>query len=178
LKRGYTDLKPNALERAKRRDQFEIIPKFAVRVDDLRRALLDHEPHIVHFSGHGAGGNGLALEDNSGKMKLVSTASLARLFNSFKDEVECVFLNACYSEVQAEAIHQHIDYVVGMNQAIGDRAAIEFAKGFYDALRAGRSIEVAFELGCTSIDLESIPESSTPVLKSRKGGVTEMVSDR
>lgn len=151
----------HALERARRRDQFEIIPRFAVRVDDLRRALLDHEPHIVHFSGHGAGRNGLALEDNSGTMKLVSTAALARLFSLFKNEVECVFLNACYSEEQAEAIYQHINYVIGMNQAIGDRAAIEFAKGFYDALGAGRSIEVAFEIGCTAIDLENIPESST-----------------
>ncbi|MCV3215458.1 hypothetical protein OGM63_18390 [Plectonema radiosum NIES-515] len=32
------------------------------------------------------------------------------------------------------AIAQHIDYVIGMNQAIGDRAALEFSVGFYDAL--------------------------------------------
>jgi hypothetical protein len=93
-----------ALERSKCRDQFEIIAKFAVRVDDLRGALLDHEPQIVHFSGHGAGSQGLALEDNFGKVQLVRTVSLARLFKSF-EAVECVFLNACYSEVQAEAIY-------------------------------------------------------------------------
>ena len=34
-----------------------------------------------------------------------------------------------------------------MNQAIGDLAAIEFAKGFYGALFEGRSIKDAFELG-------------------------------
>lgn len=55
-----------------------------------------------------------------------------------------------------------------MSQAIGDRAAIEFAKGFYDGLGAGRSIEEAFELGCTAIDLENISESETPVLKTRQ----------
>ena len=43
------------LQRSRSRDQFEIISKWAVRPDDLRRALLDHEPQIVHFSGHGAG---------------------------------------------------------------------------------------------------------------------------
>jgi len=53
------------LERAKRREQFEIITKWAVQVDDLRRALLDYEPQIVHFSGHGTGSDGLALENNS-----------------------------------------------------------------------------------------------------------------
>jgi len=155
------------LERAKRRDEFEIISKLAVRVDDLRRALLDYEPEIVHFSGHGAGSEGLALENNSGQMQLVSAEALARLFKLFP-QIECVILNACYSEVQAEAIHQHIDYVIGMNFAIGDQAAIKFAVGFYDALGAGRTIEDGFEFGCTSIDLESLPESATPVLKNRK----------
>lgn len=156
------------LQRSRSRDKFELITKWAVRPDDLRRALLDNEPQIVHFSGHGAGNEGLALENNTGQMQLVSTESLARLFKLFKDKIECVLLNACYSEVQAEAIYQHIDCVVGMNQAIGDRAAIKFAVGFYDALGADRSYEDAYEFGCTAIDLESIPESSTPVLKSQK----------
>ncbi|MBW4476040.1 MAG: AAA-like domain-containing protein [Tolypothrix brevis GSE-NOS-MK-07-07A] len=155
------------LERSRSRDQFEIISRWAVRPNDLQRALLDHEPQIVHFSGHGAGTQGLILEDGAGKMQLVSAQSLARLFRLFQNKVECVLLNACYSEVQAEAICQHIDYVVGMNQAIGDRAAIKFAVGFYDGLGAGRSLEDAFELGCIAIDFESIPESATPILKKR-----------
>ena len=152
-----------ALERSRTKERFQIISKFAVRVSDLRRSLLDYEPQFVHFSGHGAGEHGLALEDDGGKMKLVSTASLARLLKSFR--VKCVLLNACYSEKQAAAICQHVDYVMGMNQAIGDRAAIEFAVGFYDTLGVGRSIEDAFEIGCATLDLESIPESATPILK-------------
>jgi len=155
------------LERSRSRDQFQIISKWAVRPNDLRRALLDHKPEIVHFSGHGAGSQGLALENNSGQMQLVKTETLAGLFELF-DSIECVLLNACYSEVQAEAIYQHVDCVIGMNRAIGDRAAIEFAVGFYDALGADRSYEDAYKFGCLSIDLEGIPESSTPVLKSRK----------
>ena len=166
-----------AMKLAKKGTRFEIISEFAVRVDDLRRSLLEHTPQIVHFSGHGAGSNGIALENDSGQMQLVSTASLARLFKFFRADLECVFLNACYSDVQAAAIHQHINYVIGMNQAIGDRAAIEFAKGFYDALGAGRSIEDAFELGCTTIDLESIPESSTPVLRSPSMRQAQTVSE-
>ncbi|MEH1807111.1 AAA-like domain-containing protein [Nostoc sp.] len=155
------------LQRSRSRDKFELVTKWAVRPDDLRRALLDHNPHIIHFSGHGGGNQGLALENNTGEMQLVSTESLARLFKLFKDKIECVLLNACYSEVQAESIYQHINCVVGMNRAIGDRAAIKFAVGFYDALGADRSYEDAYEFGCSAIDLESIPESSTPVLKSR-----------
>jgi AAA-like domain/CHAT domain len=154
------------LERAKSRDKFEIITKWAVRSDDLRRALLDYEPEIVHFSGHGSGEDGLVLENATGQMQLVSTESLARLFKLF-EKTECVLLNACYSEAQAEAIFQHADCVIGMNQIIGDEAAIKFAVGFYDALGANRSYEDAYEFGCSAIALEGIPESATPVLKSR-----------
>jgi hypothetical protein len=157
-----------AIKRANNREQFEIVTSLAIRVEDLRRALLEYQPAIVHFSGHGSGSTGLALENNSGQVQLVSTEPLARLFGLFQDKIECVLLNACYSQTQAEAIHQHIDYVVGMNQAIGDVAAIEFAIGFYDALGAGRSYEDCFEVGCASVDLQGIPESDTPVLKARR----------
>ena len=164
------------LQRSRRRDQFEIISRWAVRTDDLRRALLDHEPQIVHFLGHGAGAKGLILEDDVGQMKLVSASSLARLFKLFQSQVECVVLNACYSEVQAEAIQQHIDCVIGMNQAIGDRAAIEFAVGFYDGLGAGRSYADAFEFGLSAIDLEGIPETATPQLKQRSAATPQITS--
>jgi CHAT domain len=157
-----------ALKRANNRSEFEIVTSWAIRVEDLRRALLDEEPTIVHFSGHGSGSTGLVLENNSGQMQLVSTESLARLFKSFQASVECVLLNACYSETQADSIHQYIDCVMGMNRAIGDNAAIKFAVGFYDALGAGKPYEVCFELGCASIDLEGIAESETPVIKIRQ----------
>lgn len=156
-----------ALKRAKNREQFEIVTEWAVRVEDLRRALLDHQPTIVHFSGHGLGTTGLILENNLGKRQLVSSESLARLFKLFQKKIECVLLNACYSEVQADAIYQHIDCVIGMNRSIGDVAAMEFSVGFYDALGAGNSYDDCFEVGCASIDLEGIPESETPVLKFR-----------
>ena len=119
------------LERAKRRDQFKLVQKWAVTDDDLRRALLDNEPEIVHFSGHGSGADGLAFEDDSGHIQLISGDALSRLFELCADSVKCVVLNACYSEAQADAIAGHIDFVVGMKKAIGDEAAIKFAVGFY-----------------------------------------------
>lgn len=154
------------LERSRQRDQFNVITRSALRIDDLRRTLLDHQPQIVHFSGHGAGTNGLALENSSGQLQLVSTEALAKLFGLFR-EIECVVLNACYSKEQAQEIHQQINCVVGMNQAIGDRAAIQFAIGFYDGLGAGSSYDDAFQIGCSNIDLQGISASSIPVLLSR-----------
>jgi AAA-like domain/CHAT domain len=156
------------LTRARQRDRFDLKQKWAVRPRDVQRAILDLTPQIVHFSGHGVGEGGLALEDEEGQVKLVSTQAIAGLFELFADQIECVLLNACYSEVQAAAISQHIPYVIGMTQAVGDAAAREFAVGFYDALGAGRGIEFAYKYGCSSILMAGIPENLTPVLLKKE----------
>ena len=111
--------------------------------------------------------DGLAFEDDSGQTLLISGDSLSRLFELCRYHVKCVVMNACYSEAQADAIAQHIDYVVGMKKSIGDEAAIKFAVGFYDALWAGRDMEKAFKFGCSAVDLKGIPEYLTPVLKKK-----------
>ena len=153
---------------SKHRDQFQLQKQGALRTDDLRRVLLDTTPTplIVHFCGHGTGENGLVLENEQGNTQLVSTEALTNLFELFAGQIECVVLNACYSEVQASAIVQHVGYVIGMNKAIGDKAAIKFTTGFYDALVGGRSVEDAYKFGCNAIQSEGIPEHLTPVLKT------------
>ncbi|MCP4150166.1 MAG: CHAT domain-containing protein [bacterium] len=156
------------LRRSKYRKQFELDYKHAVRRMDFRRAILDYEPQIVHFAGHGEK-SGLQLEDKQGKPAEISSEALAGLFKLFSGHVECVVLSACYSASQAEAINRHIDFVIGMQCAISDEAAIKFSVGFYDALGAGRSIEDAFEFGRIAL-METLPEKSehlTPQLHKR-----------
>jgi hypothetical protein len=155
------------LRRSKYREQFVIESAEAVRYRDIRRAILDSEPNIVHFSGHGEGEEGLVFEDESGQIRLVGAEALSNLFELFADKVECVVLNACYSQVQAEAIARYIPYVVGMKKAIGDKAAIEFAIGFYDALGAGKTVEFSYKLGCNAIEIAGIDESLIPQLLNR-----------
>ncbi|MBT9316815.1 AAA-like domain-containing protein [Leptothoe spongobia] len=150
------------------RDSFNVVSQWATRPDDLRRALLKYKPQIVHFSGHGAGTEGLLLESDTGAAKPVSGLALAQLFDLFSS-VECVLFNACYSQVQAEAVVEHVDYVIGMTHAMGDRAAIEFAVGFYDALGYGHPVPFAYKVGLSAIALEGIDEVATPILKVRKG---------
>jgi hypothetical protein len=156
------------LRRAKYRSQFDIRSKLAVRLRDLRRALLDYEPHIVHFAGHGKE-EGLLVEDEMGSSATISSKALSQLFKLFSNQVECVVLSACYSERQTAAINKHIKYVIGMRKEIADKALIEFAVGFYDALAAGRSIEEAFEFGRSAIlaEFPDLPDHLIPVLKKR-----------
>ncbi|MEA5476170.1 COR domain-containing protein, partial [Pseudanabaena galeata UHCC 0370] len=136
----------------------------AVRPRDIQQSILDFDPQIIHFSGHGGNEAGLVFEDIDGNPKLISGEALADLFELFSDRLECVVLNACYSETQALAISQHINYVIGMDRKIGDRAAIEFAVGFYTALGANKPYDFAFKLGCNAIHLAGIDEAHTPQL--------------
>lgn len=157
------------LRRSKNRDQFDLRSEWAVRVRDLRRALLEHEPQILHFSGHGEE-DGLLLENNMGFPEPVASNVLSDLFRLFSQQVECVVLSACHSAKQAAAIRKHIRYVIGMRAEIEDRGAIEFSTGFYDALGMGTTIEDAFQLGRNALmgALPDVQAHLIPVLYKKK----------
>jgi CHAT domain-containing protein len=151
------------------RDLIEFIPKFALRPSDLQKALLTHQPHIIHFSGHGDKEQGIILEDRQGHMKAVSKQALGDLFKILKDNIRVVVLNACHSNLQIEAVTEVIDFTITMKGTIGDDAAVTFAPHFYQAIAHGRSVKEAFELARNELDLEGIPESDTPSLLEREG---------
>jgi len=156
------------LQLSKLRDRFLLESRESVRPRDITQAIFDVEPQIVHFSGHGLSTGELCFEDILGKTQSVQPEALANLFELVAEQVSCVILNACYSESQAKAIAEHVPFVVGMNKAIGDRAAITFATGFYKALGAGRSFEEAYKFARVEIQLEGIPEDLTPILCAGK----------
>lgn len=154
------------LDRARKRDDFQLDYRHAVRPRDIQRALLDVKPQIIHFAGHGEGQNGLTFEDNLGNAVPVRGDALAGLFNVFSTHVECVVLNGCYSKTQAEDIVQYIDYVIGMDGSISDVASLEFASAFYDALGTGENYEFAYEFARAAISL-NVPAFSR--LKTSRG---------
>lgn len=152
---------------AEHRDSIELVSAWAVRPDDLQQTLLEHKPHIVHFSGHGESTGELILLDKDGNPKPVKPEAIQALLTTLKDNIRIVFFNACYTEKQAQAITGVIDCVIGMNTYISDQAATIFAASFYRALGFGRSVKEAFELGKTALLLEGIPEEKTPKLLTK-----------
>ncbi|BCX08159.1 MAG: hypothetical protein KatS3mg066_2018 [Fischerella sp.] len=169
-----------AIRRASNRDLFEIRVRTAVRPQDIRRAIAEEQPEIVHFCGHGLKDGSLLLEDEGGNHKPVSAEALASLFKLHVNYVKCVLLNAWYSEKPAGAISQYIDYTIGMNKPIKDRAAIEFAKGFYDGLGyklLGNQdvFQRAFDEAMVAIQMENLLEGSIPILWKR--GITQKNPD-
>lgn len=151
------------------RDCFELVSVWAVTSEELQEVFQRHQPHILHFSGHGTKTQGIALEDEKGNMSLLNKRAFANLLKVLKDNLRMVVLNACYSKDQAKYLQEMVDFTITMNKPIGDEAAIVFASHFYQGLAFDRSVQTAFELGRSQLDLSKIRESDMPKLLVRYG---------
>lgn len=156
------------IQLSKYRDNFYLVVKHAATIHDLRRTLLEHEFQIIHFSGHGTT-QGLAFENEVGEAHVVPPIALAQLLSTYSPPVESVILNACFSEDQGQLVSLGVPYTIAMTAAISDKAAIEFTRGYYDAVGAGKDIIFAFEEGCRAIKLSGLSNDAAPVfLKGTK----------
>ncbi|MFP3939283.1 MAG: CHAT domain-containing protein [Thermoanaerobaculia bacterium] len=169
---------------ASRKDvETRIVQQATVR--QLRRAIRELGPHVVHFIGHGgffgAGREAAALfVDSGGAGDPVSGSDLAAVLRG-PAELRLVVLNSCnsgglsrrqgrdaFSGLAAALVRGGCPAVVAMQRPITDRAAIAFGEGFYQALAAGDPVEVAVTEGRQAVfDLDRRRASfewATPVL--------------
>jgi len=148
--------------------EYRVEAEWAVRATDLSRILMQHEPLIVHFSGHGSPTGDIVLQDEIGHATPVSIRSLANLFEILRGGTECVVLNACYSSERAQALANYVGCVIGMEKSIGDPSALRFAGGFFRGVAFGKDYHEAFRLGCNEIDLVDLPDASVPHFTTRE----------
>jgi hypothetical protein len=120
----------------------------AARVDDFRSALLKKDFDVIHFSGH-SDAKSLVFQGGGGAADEVSMDAFAKALANYP--VKCVVLNACSSI--ANLTDPISPITIGMDAAIADEAAVEFSRGFYDALANGRSFPRAFDEGKTALKL-------------------------
>jgi hypothetical protein len=146
---------------AKFRDQIRLRSRWAARPDDLLQALNEDSPSVLHFSGHGAGDQGLYFQSEDGNAERVGAEGLAQVMQAAGASVVLVVLNACYSEVQAQVLVAHVPCVIGMSSAIGDKAAIVYAASLYRALAFGRSVANAHAQGLAALALHSTTREQT-----------------
>ncbi|MFN8495657.1 MAG: CHAT domain-containing protein [Caldilineaceae bacterium] len=147
------------------RDNIQVNVLHAATIHDVRRALLESSYKIIHFSGHGAG-DGLVFENESGKPHIVMPNALADFLAAYSPPIECVILNACYTKSQGQLLASSIPYTIATESPISNSGAIEFTRGFYDAIGAGKTIEFAYQEGCRTMRLTGHQTSDIPLLFS------------
>ncbi len=123
----------------------------AATIDDLRQKLLASSFDIVHFSGHGTRA-GLVFEDLDGRIMVPSSEELAKLLG--RHQVGTAILNACYSMSVGRFSSVGLDFTVAATGPVADPAAIEFTRGFYDAIGAGMPTPDAYEEGLSCARLK------------------------
>ena len=152
------------LLRSPNRDEFELVPCLSSRITDLQRELLEKEPYIVHFTGHGTCKGICMIGDDTGNTQIIKNKPLGGLFKLFSKSINCVFLNSCHSSSQSSAIGEHIENVVCMSSAIKDVTAIKFSSAFYMSLGTGKDVPFSFEFAKNSIDLHDCTDKDLPIL--------------
>ena len=135
-----------------KKGMFELIQEWDVSEDTFLEVVAEQKPMLIHFSGHGTR-KGILVSDGHGGLKTVSGDALSSLMHLLRSDLECVVLNACFSETQANIIRSDIPFVIGVQDDISDDLATAFSTGFYKAIGAGREIPFAFQLGVAAMRL-------------------------
>jgi hypothetical protein len=150
---------------------------------DLQRAMRNGPWHVFHFIGHGDFDQSkdegvIALVDENGQRSDFSATQLGRLLVNH-GYLRLVVLNSCegakssnqdiFSSTAGTLIHKGIPAVVAMQYEISDRAAIEFARVFYEALVDELPVDAAVSEARVAISsaVSNTVEWGTPTLYMR-----------
>ena len=158
--------------------ELEVKIKKDVSLSAFQKYIIQEEPFIVHFSGHGEKSDvelkeamtrgGLDIDEmesnnDSGivlfsedlrEAFIVSTDVISRLFRGMVKiqniAINTVIFNSCYSEEQAAAVAEFVPNVIGTSWSVKDKAAIAFSTSFYLGIAEGRNILQSVFLGTTN----------------------------
>ena len=149
---------------------------------ELRRAINQQQWHVFHFIGHGGfdhetGEGFIALGEEGGTYRLAAS-KLAQLLGPHHS-LRLVLLNSCesaqvdnrelFSGTATALMRRGVPAVMAMQYEISDRAAIEFARAFYEAVADGLPVDLAVRDARLAVSLArpNSLEWGTPVLYLR-----------
>lgn len=150
---------------------FEIVSDLKVQPDTLQRLLNQHEPDLLHFSGHVTDGEELMFVDSVEQPRTVAVELFARIVGARQRRVRCVVLSACNGSLAAPALKNQVDTVVAMVGLVSVRAAQVFSRRFYEAIAGEYSVQAAFEQALLEVELVGYQQELHAVLIEREPGV-------
>ena len=141
-----------------RKQNVNVSHAWAVKTDQVQMEVLNNTPAVLHFSGHGDKGI-LCFQDKNGNAAPVSAAAVEGLVN-LSGTIECVVMNACFSDSIAAQLAPHVKAVIGCKVSIGDNAAVAFSKAFYRALAHDLPYRRAYDLALNELELNSMEDEA------------------
>jgi hypothetical protein len=155
-----------AIRGSKYRDNVSIEMRPAAGLQTILDGLNDHNPQVIHFSGHSnsegvLGDNGTI---NTAATEYLPFQLLANILAAVDKPPSVVVFNSCYSAAARQKILKVVPVMIGMTDKISDLAAVAFATQFYAALASGASIRSAFNQGVVTVSAVSLDEQETAKL--------------
>jgi hypothetical protein len=150
---------------------------------ELRRAMNQQQWHVFHFIGHGgfdreSGEGFIALGEDDGGTYRLAASKLGQLLGPHHS-LRLVLLNSCesgqvderelFSSTATVLMRRGVPAVMAMQYEISDRAAIELARAFYEAIADGLPVDLAVRDARLAMSLArpNSLEWGTPVLYLR-----------
>jgi hypothetical protein len=157
----------NEIERSHLGQVFDVAVEHDVEPGGFIDVVQNHQPKILHFSGHGTEEGHMIME--GGVLKAATLAKVIRAVPS----VELVFINACYSEKSAWKLLEHAKAVVCMDEVIPDGVALEVSPTFYGEIAKCKSVRTAFNASNVKATALSETGRSCMRLRERTQGIAE-----
>jgi esterase/lipase superfamily enzyme len=145
-------------------EDYEIRIEQGMRIEDLRRYLVEHQPTIVHVVGQGSATGEIVLADDSDRVAPVTPAEIADLFATTEQQIECVLLNSCFSLEMADALLEFIPCTIGIDEDNYDPDAETFLSEFYQGIFSGEGYYRAYEWGRDLIPASERENAELPCL--------------
>ncbi|WP_227816079.1 CHAT domain-containing protein [Nitrogeniibacter aestuarii] len=152
-------------------------------LEKLDAAMLEHQPHVLHFIGHGdcVDDDGVLLLESDhpgGPAEAIAGRRLAVLLRNYRSHLRLVFLNSCMGAASAQGdpfggvaqslIRRGIPAVIAMQFPIPDDAAVALARHFYRYLAAGQPVDAALSSARAFLYARGFPvEWGAPALHMR-----------
>jgi hypothetical protein len=188
--RGYPkldlDQELKNLDQAARQEGVRLVVLRDAHRGALAAALAKEPFQVLHFLGHGwfntaSCEGGLVFQTTDHLADLITGRALATELKNFRD-LEMVFLNSCSTARTSSRREQSpflgaatalvlagVPCVIAMRAPVSDSAAIAFSSAFYQALSAGRSVEMAMYSGRMAVErLNHYAEWAAPVIFLRR----------
>ena len=158
-----------AVEAALHRDYVELDVRPAATTEDLLDGISKFRPHVVHFSGHG-NTDLLAFEEELDEFHQGHNIS-AKAFKSAISATDnlplLVVLNSCHSAAQLDQlVDETVPFAIGMDDAVGDADAINYAAHLYASIANGQSIQSSHLSGRAALELAGAEGAELPTLTS------------
>lgn len=113
----------------------------------LQGALMDENPKILHLFVEG-NKEGIQLKKLNGEFVKVPELVLTNLFSLFEGIIDCVILDGCYEARQAEAIVNHVPFVIGITNEANQLGVQSFNTHFYKFIGSNNfDIMLAYKKG-------------------------------